>query len=475
MGKKPLIVDVEDGLDSTFKLSKSGTFSVADFQIGQQGIKASPHHPPSADGDATPASEGPRYSMEEFTFLKVLGRGATGFVQLVMHNPTKRTMALKAINIADKTRRHQIIKELRALHEFKSPYFVTFYDAFFHNGAIYLMMENMEAGSLADVVKNTGPIPEPVLSNMSKQILSGLSSMHHAKMIHRDLKPGNILMDLKGAVKISDFGESTELTASRAMAGTFVGTAIYMSPERLVGQTYDTKADIWAFGLSMMECALGKFPFPLGKGYWDLMNQIQNEESPRLPADQFSQEFCDFISLCLQKDAEKRPSADDLLKHPFITNNDGAVDLGMWIGTMRKCFTLAATQSKQASAVGQAFSNYYYHLYDSNRNLLASLYTEESMVRMDEEEVQGKEAILHKLQALPIVNIKHLLDTVDCQECAGGYMISVTGSFEVMNLDRATERARFHQVFQLLPVTSEGAHEVQYCISNEILRTFISY
>jgi mitogen-activated protein kinase kinase len=136
--------------------------------------------------------------------------------------------------------------------------------------------------------------------------------------MHRDLKPSNILVNSKGQIKLCDFGVSSELEGS--VADTFVGTGTYMAPERIQGAQYTVKSDIWSFGLTLMELAIGKFPFstdadePGGpQGILDLLQQIVLEDPPKLPkSDAFPLILEQIVDKCLTKDPSLRPTPEQL-------------------------------------------------------------------------------------------------------------------------------------------------------------------
>lgn len=139
--------------------------------------------------------------------------------------------------------------------------------------------------------------------------------------MHRDIKPSNILVNSRGSIKLCDFGVSGELINS--IADTFVGTSTYMAPERIQGEKYTVKSDVWSFGLTIMELAIGKFPFAASEqlsdaesapaGILDLLQQIVHEPAPRLPkSDAFPQILEDMIQKCLYKEPEKRPTPQEL-------------------------------------------------------------------------------------------------------------------------------------------------------------------
>jgi len=167
-----------------------------------------------------------------------------------------------------------------------------------------------------------GPIRVDVLGKIAEATLGGLTylySKHH--IMHRDIKPSNILVMSKGTIKLCDFGVSGELINS--IADTFVGTSTYMAPERIQGEKYTVKSDVWSFGLTIMELAIGKFPFAASEqlsdaesapaGILDLLQQIVHEPAPRLPkSDAFPQILDDMIQKCLYKTPDKRPTPQEL-------------------------------------------------------------------------------------------------------------------------------------------------------------------
>ncbi|KAL6519194.1 hypothetical protein OROGR_018514 [Orobanche gracilis] len=150
-----------------------------------------------------------------------------------------------------------------------------------------------------------------------------------------DLKPSNLLINHRGEVKITDFGVSAILASTSGVANTFVGTCNYMSPERIIGGNYGYKSDMWSLGLVLLECATGNFPYssPQPGGWinvYELMETIVDQPAPRAPSDQYSPEFCSFISAWyVQKDPKDRLSANELMAHPFITKYDD-VDLALY-------------------------------------------------------------------------------------------------------------------------------------------------
>jgi len=180
--------------------------------------------------------------------------------------------------------------------------------------------------SLDWVSRTLGPIRVDVLGKISEAVLGGLAYLYSAhRIMHRDLKPSNILVNSKGNIKLCDFGVSSELEGS--IAETFVGTGTYMAPERIQGSPYTVKSDVWSVGLTLMELAIGKFPFAGSgdddeeaggpQGILDLLQQIVLEPSPKLPkSDAFPSILEDMIAKCLMKDPKDRPTPKELYVSP---------------------------------------------------------------------------------------------------------------------------------------------------------------
>lgn len=185
----------------------------------------------------------------------------------------------------------------------------------------------MPDSSLDWISRHFGPVRVDVLGKIAEATLGGLTYLyikHH--IMHRDIKPSNILVNSKGQIKLCDFGVSGELVNS--VADTFVGTSTYMAPERIQGQKYTVKSDVWSFGLSIMELAIGKFPFDASEqlsdgdgapaGILDLLQQIVYEPAPRLPkSEAFPQILDDMIQKCMSKEPEERPTPQELFVSPI--------------------------------------------------------------------------------------------------------------------------------------------------------------
>lgn len=268
--------------------------------------------------------------LSDLVRVGVLGAGSGGKVYKVRDRWTGKEYALKIIQEKHELAvRRQIMREMEILRTSKSQHLVECYGVFDHGGEIMFVLEYMDGGTLADVLKFHKKIGERYLAEVTKQVLLGLLYLHKNKIVHRDIKPSNLLLNRKQEVKIADFGVSTMLANTLAQCNSFVGTCAYMSPERFDpdgnGGEYGYAADIWSLGLTLLECAIGRFPClkPGEKPDWPtLMYAICWGEPPSPPADA-SPEFSNFIVLCLQKESVRRPSAEMLISHPFVRKYEG--------------------------------------------------------------------------------------------------------------------------------------------------------
>lgn len=271
---------------------------------------------------------------DDFENVDELGRGNGGTVCKVLHVRTNTVMAKKIIHVeANMNVRKQIMRELQFMHDCNSRHIVSFYGAFMNGGDISICMEYMDVGSLDRIYKKHGPIPLDVLGKIAYAIVDGLIYLYDEhRIIHRDLKPSNVLVNSQGQIKLCDFGVSGQLINS--VADTFVGTSSYMSPERIMGSPYSVKSDVWSLGISLMELALARFPFPPdgnALSIFELLQHIVNEPVPSFPPNKFPDILTDFVDKCLVKDVKLRATPSDLMKHEYLVNAATAkVDLVKW-------------------------------------------------------------------------------------------------------------------------------------------------
>ncbi|CAE8620395.1 unnamed protein product [Polarella glacialis] len=181
----------------------------------------------------------------------------------------------------------------------------------------------MDLGSLADLKRRAGVrdgtgVPSDYLSSITRQMTLGLAYLHERKLLHRDIKPENILHNRAGEVKLSDFGIAKDLDKTIAMAGTFVGTVTYMSPERCLGQDYSFASDIWSVGMVIFELSTGRYPFADIASFPVLFQHLCEMPEPRLDPSLCPPALVDFAGVCLTRDVARRPDTDVLLLHDYV-------------------------------------------------------------------------------------------------------------------------------------------------------------
>lgn len=189
-----------------------------------------------------------------------------------------------------------------------------------------MFIEYCDGGALDSIIVDLGKgLTEKQIAYVARQMMDGLLYLHRNRVIHRDLKAGNVLLTLQGDVKLADFGVSAKLKEDNQKRDTFIGTPYWMAPEVVACETfrdepYDAKVDVWSLGVTMIEFAQMEPPFHEMTPMRVLL-KIQKSDPPRLdhPA-RWSKDFNDFLKLCLVKDPNKRPNVEELLKHPFVRN-----------------------------------------------------------------------------------------------------------------------------------------------------------
>lgn len=315
--------------EDEFVFGADGTFRGGGFKITLKGMVQAPDRVMRKDSDGASVEGVPKStnniimvrSLTEFRAGVTLGAGANGRVYKATHVPTGRNLAIKVVNVYDDAKRVQLLKELETLSTHVSRFLVRFFGAFYDgSGAVHIALEYMDRGSLEDTVRQFGPVPEPVMNHIAVHCLRGLRFLHRHHVLHRDFKTANILLSRALCrAKLSDFGLARDLQAGVSRADTFVGTVAYMSPERLKGETYTYAGDVWGLGVSLVECALGRYPFERPSSFFDYIDAAVNKPvlGPGM-ATGLSADARDFIALCTHVDPRRRPTAAELLQHPWI-------------------------------------------------------------------------------------------------------------------------------------------------------------
>ena len=257
--------------------------------------------------------------LADFQIVRPLGKGHFGSVFLVTSKLTNKLYAMKEIQASKYSSQeelNQVEKEIKLLENLRHPHVITYFNSFKEKGNIYIIIEYINGGSLEELlIKNIEQkkrIPEKTLWDLLIQSLSGLLYLHEKrKIIHRDIKPDNLLLDSEGHLKISDFGvsaiKSDEVDDLLKCHGTVAGPIQFMAPEMCIGDAYDFKSDIYMLGLTfwfMASCSLPEKKISLGP----LIIPIKNPNA-KLP-DVYSDALKSFINTLL-KPPEQRPSTSE--------------------------------------------------------------------------------------------------------------------------------------------------------------------
>ena len=204
-----------------------------------------------------------------YAVLREIGRGGMGIVWLAEDRMIGRQVAIKELHLPegiDPAERavleERVLREARTAGRLNDPGVVTVYDVLQEAGNTYIVMELIQAPTLSDAVRDGGPLPQESVAHLAQQLLSALESAHTAGIVHRDVKPSNIMVLPNGRVKLTDFGIAQALDDPKlTSSGVLVGSPSYMPPERISGQDADAASDLWALAAVLFFAVEGYSPF----------------------------------------------------------------------------------------------------------------------------------------------------------------------------------------------------------------------
>uniref|UniRef100_A0A8C7L8C6 non-specific serine/threonine protein kinase n=1 Tax=Oncorhynchus kisutch TaxID=8019 RepID=A0A8C7L8C6_ONCKI len=261
---------------------------------------------------------------DQWEIIGELGDGAFGKVYKAKNKETGALAAAKVIETKTEEELEDYMVEIDILAKCDHRYIVKLLDAFYHDAKLWIMIEFCPGGAVdATMLELDRGLMEPQIQVICRQTLEALVYLHSIKIIHRDLKAGNILLTLDGDIKLADFGVSAKNTKTLQRRDSFIGTPYWMAPEVVMCETmkdapYDYKADIWSLGITLIELAQIEPPHHELNPMRVLLKIAKSEPPTLEQPNKWSQEFKDFLKKSLDKNPESRPNAAQLLEHPFV-------------------------------------------------------------------------------------------------------------------------------------------------------------
>ncbi|EFA76297.1 protein serine/threonine kinase [Heterostelium album PN500] len=263
---------------------------------------------------------------KNYSIKERVGKGGFGSVYAARSNSAKGKVALKKLDHATSKDKKFNFKEIRVLDFCKHPNIITYHESYVLGDKAYISMEFMEGGTLSEASYQY-PFQESNIAYVAQEILLGIHYLHTNQFVHRDLKSQNIMMTTGGDIKIIDFGLCTPLI-KHSERTRMCGSPLWMPPEMILQRPHSYTADIWSLAVCLLE--LANRNHKLRKDPIKTMFMVGTEgiKEPFEDPNRWSDNFQDFISKCLRFTPSERPTALELLNHPFIQQADTKKKMG---------------------------------------------------------------------------------------------------------------------------------------------------
>ncbi|KAJ8618840.1 hypothetical protein MRB53_015026 [Persea americana] len=282
--------------------------------------------PPGSPNSHTSGNNGTNESMpclrSRWKKGRLLGRGTFGHVYAGFNSESGQMGAIKEVRVISddqnsKESLRQLNQEITLLSQLSHPNIVQYYGSELAEDTLSVYLEIVSGGSIHKLLQDYGPLKESVIQNYTAQILSGLAYLHERDTVHRDIKGANILVDSNGEIKLADFGMAKHITSCTSVLS-FKGSPYWMAPEVIMNfNGYNLAVDIWSLGCTILEMATSKPPWSQYEGVAAIFKIGNSKDIPEIP-DHISDDGKNFLKLCLQRDPSARPTAAQLLEHPFV-------------------------------------------------------------------------------------------------------------------------------------------------------------
>eukprot|EP01031_Cornospumella_fuschlensis_P037549 gene37549-45607_t len=258
--------------------------------------------------------------MENYVVLEHIGEGSFGKVYKARRKSTGFTVAMKFISKHGKSEKDlkNLRQEIGILKTLDHENIILMFDAFETDREFCVVTEYAQ-GELFDILQDDQRLPEKTVQQIAKQLIKALHYLHSNRIIHRDMKPQNVLIGSNGKIKLCDFGFARAMSNNTIVLTSIKGTPLYMSPELVKEQPYDATSDLWSLGVILYELFVGQPPFYTNSIY-SLINHIVKD--PVKYTNDMSKDFKSFLQGLLQKNPAKRLNWPHLLDHPFVRESD---------------------------------------------------------------------------------------------------------------------------------------------------------
>ncbi|XP_075715620.1 STE20-like serine/threonine-protein kinase [Rhinoderma darwinii] len=264
---------------------------------------------------------------QNWKILTELGDGAFGKVYKAHHKERQELAAVKVLEISCEDDLEDHVSEINILGQCRHPNILRLLEAAFWDQQLWIVVEFCAGGALDGVMLELGHgLTEGQIRVVCFQTLLGLQYLHSQKIIHRDLKAGNILLTQQGDIRLADFGVSAVNSQTLQRRSSFIGTPYWMPPEVIMCETckdapYDYKADVWSLGITLIELAEMQPPNHEMNPTRVLLKILKSQPPNLKYRHLWSQDFKDFLNKCLQRNPQERSSTIELLEHSFVSKN----------------------------------------------------------------------------------------------------------------------------------------------------------